>query len=133
MAYAYDEEPEFGSPRPRCPAHLLALALGLAGCANPSFIGVQDFGTIIGNVVDTSGKPIGGALVSSTGTGNTFRTNPDGSFSLPNVAAGTQTLTVSAAGYFPPPTLPSVLVVKNMTVSAGNITLPSSTNARPGQ
>ena len=107
------------------------VAATLAGCANPNFIGVQDYGTIIGNVVDGSGKPIAGALVSSTGTSSTFRTASDGSFTLPQVAIGTQTVSVSAPGYAPPATQPSVVVVKNDTVAAGNIVLLSVTSIPP--
>lgn len=108
-------------------------ALVLAGCANPNFIGVQDYGTIIGNVVDGGGKPIVGALVSATGTSSTFRTVGDGSFSLPQVAVGTQTLGVSAPGYYPPGTTPSVVVTKNGTASAGNIVLQSATSIPPAR
>ena len=100
----------------------------LAGCTNPNFIGVQDYGTIIGNVVDGSGKPLAGALVSSTGSSSTFRTAGDGSFTLPQVAIGTQTISVSAPGYAPPATQPSVVVPKNGTVAAGNIVLVSVTS-----
>jgi hypothetical protein len=101
-----------------------AIAFGLAGCANPTFIGVQDYGSIYGNVLDSNNKPIGGALVTATGTNNTIRSGPDGSFTLPQVAVGTQTLTVSAPGYGQPANPISVLVVKNQAVSAGNIVLP---------
>lgn len=107
----------------------LVCTSALCACANPNFIGVQDYGTIIGNVVDTTGKPIVGALVSATGTSSTYRTNGDGSFSLPQVAVGAQTVNVSAAGYGPPTTQPSVVVAKDMTVAAGNIVLPSITSA----
>jgi hypothetical protein len=106
-------------------------ATTFAGCANPNFIGVQDYGTIIGNVVDGGTKPISGALVSSTGSSSTFRTAADGSFTLPQVAIGTQTLSVSAPGYAPPATQPSVVVPKNGTVPAGNIVLISVTSIPP--
>ncbi len=107
-------------------------AVALTACANPNFIGVQDYGTIIGNVVDSSGKPIVGALVSSTGSGSTYRTVGDGSFTLPQVAVGVQTLSVSAPGYGPPAMAVTVEVKKDMTVSPtpGNIVLPSVTPAR---
>ncbi len=111
-------------------ACLIAMA-ALAGCANPNFIGIQDFGTIYGNVVDTAGKPIGGALVSATGSASTFRSNGDGSFRLPQVSIGTQNVNVSAPGYGPPTAPVSVLVVKNVDTSVGNITLPSTTSAPP--
>ena len=101
----------------------------LAGCANPNFIGIQDYGTIIGNVVDSSGKPIVGALVSATGTSSTYRTVGDGSFSLPQVAVGTQMVSISAPGYGPPAAPPGGVVTKDGTLSLGNIVLPSTTSA----
>lgn len=109
----------------------LFCAIALGGCANPNFIGIQDYGTIIGNVVDTGGKPIVGALVSATGTSSTYRTVGDGSFSLPQVAVGTQTVSVSAPGYGPPTTMPIVVVTKDGSVAAGNIILPSSLPSTP--
>lgn len=106
----------------------LTFAATLGGCANPNFIGVQDYGTIIGNVVDSAGKPINGALVSSTGTSSTFRSVADGSFTLPQVAVGTQTLVVSAPGFAAPAAPVTVVVTKDASVSAGNIALPSMTS-----
>ncbi|GAC1397577.1 MAG: hypothetical protein NVS3B17_20400 [Vulcanimicrobiaceae bacterium] len=102
--------------------------LALAGCANPNFIGLQDYGTVYGNVVDGAGKPIVGALVSATGTSSTYRTVGDGSFTLPQVAVGVQTIGVSAPGYGPPARLPTVEVKKDLQVTPGNIVLPSVTS-----
>ncbi|GAC1546107.1 MAG: hypothetical protein NVS3B16_16370 [Vulcanimicrobiaceae bacterium] len=118
------------APAPLARAGALLLAFGaLAGCTNPNFIGIQDYGTIYGNVVDTAGKPIGGALVSATGTSSTFRSGGDGSFRLPQVSVGTQSVSISAPGYGPPTPPVSVLVVKNVETSVGNVTLPSTTSA----
>jgi len=103
----------------------------LTSCANPNFIGVQDYGTIYGNVIDTAGKPIAGALVSATGTSSTFRSGGDGAFRLPQVSIGTQIVSVSAPGYGPPAATISILVEKNAERSVGNITLPSTTSAPP--
>jgi hypothetical protein len=102
------------------------LACSLTGCPNPSFIGVQDFGYIVGNVVDQNGKAIPNALVTSTGTNVPARTGPDGGFTLQNVATGEQTVSATAAG-FQPSTPVTVIVVKNQGVSAGNIALQSAT------
>jgi hypothetical protein len=114
--------------RRRLRALLLAGAtLAIAGCANPNFIGVQDYGYIVGNVVDQGGKPIAGALVSTTGTTYTANSNPDGSFNLQHVATGEQTISVTAAGYSRPATPITVIVVKDQGVSAGNIALTSQT------
>ncbi len=105
------------------------LAWSLAGCANPNYIGVQDYGYIVGNVVDQNGKPIPNALVTSTGTNNTSRTGADGGFNIQNVATGEQTVTANAAGYQPLATPVTVIVVQNQGVQAGNIVLQSATPA----
>ena len=102
------------------------LLLTLAGCANPSFIGVQDFGTVYGNAVSSTGQPVTSALVSSTGSTTTQQTAANGSFSLTNVAVGEQTVTVSSPGYLT--ATADVIVTKNMSVNAGNITLVVQTN-----
>lgn len=120
----------FGTPsRFRRGAFLAFGALSLAAltrCANPNFIGLQDFGTINGNVVDQNGKPIAGALVSSTGSGqNGVSTQSNGAFNLINVAVGEQTVTAQAAGYGTPAQA-TVIVVKNQNVTAGNLVLTST-------
>jgi len=104
-----------------------ALALGmLAACANPNFIGLQDFGTVNGNVVDQNGKPISQALVSITGSNSAgVYTQSNGSFTLVNIAVGEQTLSVSAAGYTSNNST-TVIVLKNQNVTAGNIVLTST-------
>lgn len=57
-------------------------------------------GWINGVVYDQStGEPIGGAVVSIAGTGLSATTSDDGSYSLNNVPAGTQALTASAPGF----------------------------------
>jgi hypothetical protein len=107
------------------------LALGafalaaIVGCADPNFIGLQDFGTINGNVVDQNGKAVQGAVVSSTGTGgNGVSTQSGGAFNLVNVAVGEQTVTVTAAGY--QSATATVIVVKNGNVTAGNVVITST-------
>jgi hypothetical protein len=103
-----------------------ALALGLlAACANPNFIGLQDYGTVNGNVVDQNGKPISQALVSITGANQGVYTQSNGAFNLVNVAVGEQTVSASAAGYTTNNST-TVIVVKNQNVSAGNIVLTST-------
>ena len=104
-------------------------AATLAGCANPNFIGIQDYGTVYGNVVDSGGKPIGEALLSATGSTSTIRSNGDGSFKLPQISVGTQTISASAPGYGSATT--SILVVKDTETSVGNIALVSNTNIPP--
>lgn len=103
----------------------LVLTFSLCGCADPNFIGVQDFGYVVGNVVDSNGKPIANALVQITG-GNSLSsaTGPSGGFTIQNVAAGEQTITVTAVGYASPAPV-TVIVVKDQGVQAGNIVMQS--------
>ena len=98
----------------------------LTACANPSFIGVQDFGTVYGNAISSTGQPITGALVSASGTLSTISTAANGSFNLTNVAVGEQTVTVRSPGYSD--ATADVIVTKNMSVNAGNLTLTVQTS-----
>ncbi len=104
----------------------LVLTFSLTACANPNYIGVQDFGYIVGNVVDSTGKPIVNAVVTATGSssGGTGYTGQNGGFDLQNIAAGEQTVTATAAGYNTSAPV-TVIVVKGQGVQAGNITLTS--------
>ncbi len=103
-------------------------ATTLARCATPGAIGVQDFGTVQGRVVDgKSNQPISGALV-NVGSLYTVRTDPSGVFQL-RVPTGDQLVMVQANGYAQLAPI-AVLVVKDMTVNAGDsaITLQSTGN-----
>jgi hypothetical protein len=107
-------------------AVLGALAFSLSGCANPNFIGIQDFGYIVGNVVDQNGKPVQNALVGTTGASGAaaVSTGPNGGFTIQNVAVGEQTITVNPPpGYSSPGSPITVIVVKGQGVSAGNIVI----------
>jgi muramidase (phage lysozyme) len=95
--------------------------LGAKGC-DSNYIGVQDYGTIIGNVVDQAGKPIANAFVRTTGSTVTATTDPRGGFTLVHVAVGEQTVTAYAAGYNAQATA-DVIVAKEKTASAGNMQL----------
>jgi len=79
-----------------------ALLLGAAnggGCSNPNGIGVQDYGSVTGRVIDAkTNQPINSALV-AVGSTVTATTDGQGAFTLIHVPSGTQTVTVSAAGY----------------------------------
>ncbi len=66
------------------------------------------------------------ALVSSTGTTSTVSTATNGSFTLNNVAVGEQTVSVSEPGYAT--ATADVIVTKNQSVNAGNLTLTVETN-----
>jgi hypothetical protein len=104
----------------------LVTLLGAKGC-DSNYIGVQDYGTVIGNVVDQTGKPIPNAFVRITGSTTTASTDPKGGFTLVHIAVGQQTLTVYAAGFNGQATM-DVIVEKDKTASAGNVQLLSSTS-----
>ena len=101
--------------------------LALAGCANPSFIGVQDYGSIYGNAVTSTGAALSGAYVSSTGSTSIVQSASNGSFTMSNVAVGEQTVTIQAPGYST--ATETVVVVKDSSVNAGNVSLTATTNA----
>jgi hypothetical protein len=103
--------------------------LALAGCANPSFIGVQDYGSIYGNAVTATGSALPGAYVSSTGSSSIVQSSPTGAFTLSNVAVGEQTITIQAPGYST--ATETVVVTKDTPVNAGNVMLTATTNAQP--
>lgn len=96
------------------PVALLAILLALAGCVNPSAIGVQDFGSITGRVIDAkTNQPINNAIV-NVGSTNATHTDAGGAFTLTMVPAGTQPVNVIANGYSSgPPT--DVMVTKDQT------------------
>jgi hypothetical protein len=100
--------------------------LALSGCADPSLIGVQDYGSVYGNAVSSTGQPLSSALISSTGTTSTVQSAPNGSFTLTNVAVGEQTITAQAPGYAT--ATADVIVTKGQSVNAGNLTLTVETN-----
>jgi hypothetical protein len=104
----------------------LLACLALTGCPNPTVIGLQDYGSIFGNVVSSTGSPIQGAIVSATGSTQPVTTDNRGYFLLQNVAVGQQTVTASAAGYASGSA--SVIVPKNDQVNAGNIALAQTTS-----
>jgi hypothetical protein len=81
-------------------AMALLLPLGvLTSCATPNAIGVQDYGTIVGTVYDTSThQPLPNVLV-SVGSLYTVRTDGNGNFSI-QAPVGIQQVHVTApAGY----------------------------------
>jgi hypothetical protein len=101
-------------------------ALALAACApNPNGMGVADFGTVTGRVVDAqSQQPISGATI-AIGNVVAITSVPDqGGFVLQNVPVGTQQMTISAIGWTTYPA--QVTVTKNQTTDVGVIGLVSS-------
>lgn len=92
-----------------------------AGCVNPNVIGVQDYGTVTGRVIDANtNQPINGALV-SVGSLIAQHTLGDGTFTLTMVPIGGQTVNATANGYNMNSV--TVSVVKDQTSDAGNIAL----------
>ncbi len=79
---------------------LLGLPMALAACSNPNGGGLQEFGTVVGRVVNANtSQPIPNTIV-SVGA-RTIAPDGQGGFVLANVPIGMQTLSVQAAGYRP--------------------------------
>lgn len=78
---------------------LLSLGANGGGCSNPNSVGVQQFGTIVGRILDaTTNRPVSGALV-SVGSLYTATSDPNGAFTLSNIPIGHQDVTATAPGY----------------------------------
>lgn len=76
---------------------VLLAALG-DSCSN-GVVGVQDYGSLTGRVLDaTTNRPVANALV-SVGSLYTVSADSQGAFTLPRVPIGVQTVTARAAGY----------------------------------
>jgi len=105
-------------------AALVVLALG--ACApNPNGMGVADFGSVDGNVVDSqSNQPIGGATIAVGNVVALTSIGSNGYFLLQNVPVGTQTITIHAIGW--QPYTATISVVKNDYTHLNNILMVSS-------
>lgn len=100
---------------------LLALGAQGGGCDN-GVVGVQDYGSVTGRVLDSStNKPIGGALI-SVGSLYTANADADGAFTVPKVPTGDQSIVARAAGY--QTVAVTVDIKKDTTVSADYLRLP---------
>ncbi len=78
---------------------LLSLGANGGGCSNPNGVGVQQYGTIVGRVLDaTNNRPVSNVLI-SVGSIYTAYTDPSGAFTLSNIPIGHQDVTASAPGY----------------------------------
>lgn len=78
---------------------LLCLGANGGGCSNPNAIGVQQYGTVVGRVLDaTNNRPVPNALV-SVGSIYTAYSDATGAFQIPGVPVGPQFITASAPGY----------------------------------
>ena len=102
----------------------MLLALGAegdgSGCNN-HVVGVQDYGSVTGRVIDgTTNQPIPNALV-SVGSLYTAYADTQGAFTLATIPAGPQNVTARASGYHT--NFVKVRIKKDITVSAGYLTL----------
>ena len=79
---------------------VLLLGANGGGCSgDPNAIGVQDYGSVTGRVLDaTNNRPVANALV-SVGSLYTATTDSQGGFTLPRIPIGSQEVTASAPGY----------------------------------
>jgi len=108
---------------------LILFALGDACSPPPNVVGVQDFGRVVGRVLDAmTNRPIPNALLS---VGSLYTTNADvnGAFDL-RAVAGDQTITARAPGYST--VTADATIAKDQTVSVGYIRL-VPVNAPAGQ
>src|SRR5437773_8142402 len=103
---------------------VLALLLGTISCASlfflaPSVSAQKTSGTITGTLTDPSGAVVPGATVSvvneRTAAARETMTNEEGSFSLPELEAGTYRLTVNKAGF-------KKLALKNVELHVADVT-----------
>jgi len=90
-------------------------------------MGVADYGTVAGRVVDTDSlQPISGATISIGNIVSITAAIDQGGFVLRNVPVGTETITISAIGW--QTYHGQVRVRKDRAADAGTIGLPSSLN-----
>lgn len=83
-------------------AFVLLLSLGAegGGCGgNPNSVGVQQYGSVVGRILDaTNNRPVPGVLV-SVGSLYTTYSDPTGAFRLTNIPIGHQDVAANAPGY----------------------------------
>jgi hypothetical protein len=108
-----------------------AFAIGIVACTavacapNPNGMGVADFGTVTGRVVDSQSlQPITGATISVGNIVSITAAIDQGGFVLRNVPVGTQTISISAIGWQSYKTTLKVTV--NAATDVGVIGLPSA-------
>ncbi|MHB8433695.1 MAG: carboxypeptidase-like regulatory domain-containing protein [Candidatus Tyrphobacter sp.] len=96
---------------------LLLLGADGGGCSQPHVVGVQDYGSVTGRVLDaTTNQPIGNALV-SVGSLYTASTDGRGAFLIARVPVGQQIVTVRAPAYTTVDV--TVAVTKDQGISIG--------------
>ena len=100
---------------------VVLFALGDGCSPSPGVVGVQDYGQVVGRVLDAmTNRPIPAAIVS---VGSLYTTSADarGAFVLTRVPAGDQTVTARAPGYAPAGG--DVTVLKDRSESVGYVRL----------
>jgi hypothetical protein len=110
-----------------------AFALAAGICAfvscgpNPNGMGVADYGTVTGRIVDTDSlQPIAGATISIGNIVSITAAIDQGGFILRNVPVGTQTISISAIGW--KSYKGQIKVTHDAPADVGTIGLPSSLN-----
>jgi hypothetical protein len=99
---------------------LILFALGDGCSPPPNVVGVQDYGRVVGRVLDAmTNRPIPNALL-SVGSLYTSRADATGAFNL-RAIAGDQTVTARAPGYSTASA--DTTIAKDATVSIGYIRL----------
>lgn len=94
---------------------VLLLALG-DSCSN-GVVGVQDYGSVIGRVLDaTTNRPVPNAIV-SVGSLYTASADAFGAFTLPRIPVGSQSVTARAPGFTTSSS--DVRIRKDRTASVG--------------
>jgi len=101
---------------------VLLLGADSGGCSPaPNIVGVQDYGSVTGRVLDaTTNLPLANAIV-SVGSLYTTSTDPKGAFTLPRVPVGQQQVIARVPGYTT--VSADAMVVANQGVSIGYLRL----------
>ncbi len=101
---------------------LLGAASNGGGCGyDPNRIGIQEYGSVVGRVIDAKTQaPVGNAIV-SVGSTLTASAGAQGEFTLQRVPIGTQEVTATAGGYLT--TSVKAVVVKDQTTQVDYIRL----------
>lgn len=100
---------------------IVLFALGDACAPSPGVVGVQDYGRVVGRVLDAmTNRPIPAAIV-SVGSLYTASADARGAFELTHVPAGDQTVTARAPGYSTAGG--DVTVLKDRSASVGYLRL----------
>jgi hypothetical protein len=99
----------------------LVLVLAMGDSCNNGVVGVQDYGSVTGRVLDaTTNRPIANAIV-SVGSLFVITADAEGAFTLPHVPVGLQTVTARMPGYTTD--AGSLRVRKDATAQAGYLRL----------